>query len=91
MVNNYTLLRLGGRQPLCGNGVTSMILSPLYLPMNSTNSRLTSITGSFNIAFTLRNPKSYAIFAQSCCHLSGIGVFFFNAKAHLSADDHEIT
>ena len=66
MFNNYTRLRLGGRHPLCGSGVTSTISVtsiPLLCKVRIADSR--PFPGPLTNTRTLRKPASCATLAQS--------------------------
>jgi len=62
----YTLLLLGGRHPLCGNGVTSMIsvtsIPALCIVLIADSLPL---PGPFTYTLTFLSPASYATLAQS--------------------------
>ena len=55
----YTRLRLGGRHPLCGSGVTSMISVTLIPAPSMVRTALSRpLPGPLRYAFTLRRPRS---------------------------------
>src|SRR5258705_7642901 len=92
--NFYTLLFLGGRQPLCGMGVMSIISDtsiPAWLIVLIADSL--PPPGPFTYTFTLRSPKSNAALAQSPAAIcAAYGVFFFEPRNPiLPADDQLIT
>src|SRR5882672_9111825 len=63
---NYTLRFLGGRQPLCGNGVTSLIITtsmPLLERARIALSR--PLPGPFTKTSTFFKPASRAVLAAS--------------------------
>lgn len=90
----YTLLLLGGRQPLCGKGVTSRIMvtsMPEVVIDLMAASR--PEPGPFTNTSTLFKPASAAVFAASVADTwAAYGVFFLEPrKPDFPAEDQDIT
>src|SRR6185295_17703054 len=72
----YTRRRLGGRQPLCGIGVTSridLISTPAACSARIADSR--PLPGPLTRMSTERSPESFAAVAQAvaaCCAANGV-------------------
>src|ERR1700723_1144767 len=72
----YTLRRFGGRQPLCGIGVVSLIdrtSIPAVASARTADSR--PDPGPLTRTSTVRNPTSFALFAAvsaACCAANGV-------------------
>src|SRR6478752_7917883 len=74
----YTLLFFGGRQPLCGKGVISLIITT-SIPEFARERIEPSLPapGPFTYTSTLRTPASEAVFAASAAAIcAAYGVFF---------------
>src|SRR5438105_13926908 len=73
---NHTLLRFGGRQPLCGIGVTSLIFRtsmPAAASARTADSR--PDPGPLTRTSTVRSPLSLALFAAvraACWAANGV-------------------
>src|SRR5258706_4633584 len=75
-LQTQTLRFFGGRQPLCGTGVRSLIpltSSPAVDNARTADSR--PAPGPLTSTFTVRNPDSFALFAavsDACCAAKGV-------------------
>src|SRR5258708_6709938 len=75
-LQTQTLRFFGGRQPLCGIGVRSLItLTSRPAVDNARTADSRPAPGPLTSTFTVRNPDSFALFAavsEACCAANGV-------------------
>src|SRR5699024_9460660 len=92
IIVNYTRRRFGGRQPLCGTGVTSLIdviSNPAVCNARIADSR--PPPGRFTVTSTVLRPCSIAALeavSEAICAAKGVD-FLEPLNPNAPADDHE--